>query len=181
MPTVEEIQDCVERVLIEEGMADTAKSYILYRSNRTRAREMNTRLMKVYEDLTFQSAKDNDLKRENANIDGDTAMGTMLKYGSVGAKEFNEMYVLAPEHSKAHQEGDIHIHDLDFYTLTTTCTQIDLTKLLIRVFLQVMAFCVHQMIYKAMRRLPALRYNPIRTTSMVVNLFRSSIMIWLRV
>lgn len=129
MPTVEEIQDCVERVLIEEGMADTAKSYILYRSNRTRAREMNTRLMKVYEDLTFQSAKDNDLKRENANIDGDTAMGTMLKYGSVGAKEFNEMYVLAPEHSKAHQEGDIHIHDLDFYTLTTTCTQIDLTKL----------------------------------------------------
>lgn len=129
MPTVEEIQDCVERVLIEEGMADTAKSYILYRSNRTRAREMNTRLMKVYEDLTFQSAKDNDLKRENANIDGDTAMGTMLKYGSVGAKEFNEMYVLAAEHSKAHQEGDIHIHDLDFYTLTTTCTQIDLTKL----------------------------------------------------
>lgn len=129
MPTVEEIQDCVERVLIEEGMADTAKSYILYRSNRTRAREMNTRLMKVYEDLTFQSAKDNDLKRENANIDGDTAMGTMLKYGSVGAKEFNEMYVLAPEHSKAHQGGDIHIHDLDFYTLTTTCTQIDLTKL----------------------------------------------------
>lgn len=129
MPTVEEIQDCVERVLIEEGMADTAKSYILYRSNRTRAREMNTRLMKVYEDLTFQSAKDNDLKRENANIDGDTAMGTMLKYGSVGAKEFNEMYVLAPENSKAHQEGDIHIHDLDFYTLTTTCTQIDLTKL----------------------------------------------------
>lgn len=81
MPTVEEIQDCVEHVLIEEGMADTAKSYILYRSNRTRAREMNTRLMKVYEDLTFQSAKDNDLKRENANIDGDTAMGTMLKYG----------------------------------------------------------------------------------------------------
>lgn len=129
MPTVEEIQDCVEHVLIEEGMADTAKSYILYRSNRTRAREMNTRLMKVYEDLTFQSAKDNDLKRENANIDGDTAMGTMLKYGSVGAKEFNEMYVLASEHSKAHQEGDIHIHDLDFYTLTTTCTQIDLTKL----------------------------------------------------
>ena len=60
-------------------------------------------ILKVYEDLTFQSAKDNDLKRENANIDGDTAMGTMLKYGSVGAKEFNEMFVLAPEHSKAHQ------------------------------------------------------------------------------
>lgn len=141
---------------------------------------MNTRLMKVYEDLTFQSAKDNDLKRENANIDGDTAMGTMLKYGSVGAKEFNEMYVLAPEHSKAHQEGDIHIHDLDFYTLTTTCTQIDLTKLFDKGFSTGHGFCVHQMIYKAMRRLLVLRYNPIRTTSMVVNLFRSSIMIWLK-
>lgn len=129
VPSVEEIQDCVERVLIEEGMADVAKSYILYRSDRTRAREMNTKLMRVYEELTFKSAEDNDLKRENANIDGDTAMGTMLKYGSVGAKEFNEMYVLEPEHSKAHIEGDIHIHDLDFYTLTTTCTQIDLTKL----------------------------------------------------
>ena len=128
-PTVEQIQDCVEKVLINEGHASTAKAYILYRSERTRAREMNTRLMKVYEDLTFKSAKDSDLKRENANIDGDTAMGTMLKYGSVGAKEFYEMYVLDPVHAKAHSEGDIHIHDMDFYTLTTTCTQIDLTKL----------------------------------------------------
>ena len=128
-PTVEEIQDCVEKVLIEDGHASTAKSYILYRSERTRAREMNTRLMKVYEDLTFKSAKDNDLKRENANIDGDTAMGTMLKYGSVGAKEFYEMYVLDKKHAQAHADGFIHIHDLDFYTLTTTCTQIDLTKL----------------------------------------------------
>ncbi len=128
-PTVEEIQDCVEKVLIEEGHAQTAKSYILYRSERTKAREMNTRLMKVYEDLTFKAAKDNDLKRENANIDGDTAMGTMLKYGSVGAKEFYEMYVLDSKHAQAHADGFIHIHDLDFYTLTTTCTQIDLTKL----------------------------------------------------
>lgn len=128
-PTVEQIQDCVEKVLIEEGHAATAKSYILYRSERTRAREMDTRLMKVYEDLTFKSASDSDLKRENANIDGDTAMGTMLKYGSVGAKEFYEMYVLEPEHAQAHESGDIHIHDMDFYTLTTTCTQIDLTKL----------------------------------------------------
>ena len=133
-PTVEQIQDAVEKVLIEEGHAATAKAYILYRSTRTRAREMNTRLMKVYEDLTFKSAKDSDLKRENANIDGDTAMGTMLKYGSVGAKEFYEMYVLDPVHAKAHAEGDIHIHDLDFYTLTTTCTQIDLTKLFNRGF-----------------------------------------------
>ena len=89
-PTVEQIQDMVEHILIERGHARTAKEYILYRAERTKVREMSTRLMKVYEDLTFQSAKDNDIKRENANIDGDTAMGTMLKYGSEGAKQFNE-------------------------------------------------------------------------------------------
>ncbi|HEY8445459.1 MAG TPA: anaerobic ribonucleoside triphosphate reductase [Bacilli bacterium] len=129
VPGVEDIQDIVERVLIEEGHAKTAKEYILYRAERTRYREMNTRLMKTYEDLTFKESKDNDLKRENANINGDTAMGTMLKYGSEGAKQFCEMFILKPEHAKAHRDGDIHIHDLDFLTLTTTCCQIDIIKL----------------------------------------------------
>ncbi len=128
-PTVEEIQDAVEKVLIEKGHARTAKEFILYRAERTRIREMDTRLMKVYEELTFKAAKDNDLKRENANIDGDTAMGTMLKYGSEGAKQFYEMFVLNPKHSDAHKEGDIHIHDMDFLTLTTTCCQIDIDSL----------------------------------------------------
>jgi len=128
-PSVEQIQDAVEHTLIENGHARTAKEFILYRSTRTRVREMNTKLMKIYEDLTFREAHENDVKRENANIDGDTAMGTMLKYGSEGAKQFDEMFILKPEHSKAHREGDIHIHDLDFYTLTTTCCQIDLTRL----------------------------------------------------
>ncbi|MFI3115686.1 MAG: anaerobic ribonucleoside-triphosphate reductase, partial [Clostridia bacterium] len=128
-PTVEQIQDMVERVLIDTGHTRTAKEYILYRASRTRVREMNTKLMKVFEDLTFKSAEDNEIKRENANIDGDTAMGTMLKYGSEAAKEFYEMFILNPDHAKAHKEGDIHIHDLDFLTLTTTCCQIDLKKL----------------------------------------------------
>lgn len=129
IPNVEEVQDIVEEVLINEGHKQTAKAYMLYRHDRTRAREMNTNLMKVLTDLTFKSAKDSDIKRENANIDADTAMGTMLKYGSVSAKEFYEMYVLSPKEAKAHANGDIHIHDLDFLTLTTTCCQIDLIKL----------------------------------------------------
>lgn len=129
IPTVEEVQDAVEHTLIENGHARTAKEYILYRAERTRVREMNTRLMKTLEDLTFKDAEDNDVKRENANIDGDTAMGTMLKYGSESAKQFYEMYVLNPKHAKAHRDGDIHIHDLDFLTLTTTCCQIDIIKL----------------------------------------------------
>lgn len=129
IPTVEQVQDAVEYILAEHGHARTAKEYILYRAERTRIREMNTRLMKIYEDLTFKSAADNDIKRENANIDGDTAMGTMLKYGSEGAKQFYEMFILDPKHSGAHAAGDIHIHDLDFLTLTTTCCQIDIEKL----------------------------------------------------
>lgn len=128
-PSVEEVQDLVEKVLIENNMSQIAKNYILYRSERTRLREMNTRLMKTMGDITFKEAKDSDLKRENANIDGDTAMGTMLKYGTESAKQFYEMFILNPEHSRLHKSGDIHIHDLDFLTLTTTCCQIDIDRL----------------------------------------------------
>ncbi|MCQ2443943.1 MAG: anaerobic ribonucleoside triphosphate reductase [Mailhella sp.] len=128
-PDVEHVQDVVEKVLIENGHARTAKAYILYRNERTRVREMKTRLMNTLRDLSFTDAKDLDLKRENANIDGDTPMGTMLRYGSEAAKAFYKNYLLSPEHSRAHEEGDIHIHDLDFLSLTTTCCQIDIKKL----------------------------------------------------
>ena len=128
-PTVEDVQDAVERALIENGFVRTAKAYILYRAERSRIREMNTRLMRIYDDLTNKPAIESDIKRENANINGDTAMGTMLKYGSEGAKQFNLMFMMKPEHAEAHRSGDIHIHDMDFLTLTTTCCQIDLLKL----------------------------------------------------
>ena len=128
-PTVEDVQDTVERVLIEKGFVRSAKAYILYRAERSRVREMNTRLMKTFADITFKDARDSDIKRENANINGDTAMGAMLKFGSEGAKQFYDMYVLDPRFAQAHADGDIHIHDKDFYTLTTTCCQIELRSL----------------------------------------------------
>lgn len=128
-PTVEQVQDAVEHTLIEEGHAATAKAYILYRAERTKRRDMNSDIMKTMEQLTFKDAKDSDVKRENANVNADTAMGTMLKYGSESAKKFYQMFVLKKDHANAHINGDIHIHDLDFLTLTTTCCQIDLIKL----------------------------------------------------
>lgn len=128
-PEIEQIQDAAERVLSEKGLPETAKAFILYRAERSRVRELNTRLMRTLHDITFSEASKSDLKRENANIDGDTAMGTMLKYGSESAKHFYTAQMLKPEHSRAHQDGDIHIHDLDFYSLTMTCCQIDLKKL----------------------------------------------------
>ena len=128
-PTVEGVQDLVEEALIEANFSQTAKAYILYRAERNRVRDVNSRLVQTLKDITFSKASDSDMKRENANIDADTAMGTMLKYGSESAKQFNEMCVIDPKFARAHREGDIHIHDMDFYTLTTTCCQIDLRRL----------------------------------------------------
>ncbi len=128
-PTVEGVQDLVEEALIEANFSQTAKAYILYRAERNRVRDVNSRLVQTLKDITFSKASDSDMKRENANIDADTAMGTMLKYGSESAKQFYEMCVIDPRFARAHREGDIHIHDMDFYTLTTTCCQIDLRRL----------------------------------------------------
>ena len=128
-PKIEEIQDIVEKELIKSGFILTAKKYIIYRAERTKVREMNTALMKIFDELTNVAAGDSDMKRDNANIDGDTAMGTMLKYGSEAAKDYYEKYLLTPQQAEAHRNGDIHIHDFDFYALTTTCCQIQLSKL----------------------------------------------------
>lgn len=115
------IQDAIESALIMTGHAKTAREYIARRSQRDNARSMNSGLMKCFEKLTFKNSIDNDTKRENANIDGDSAMGTMLKYGSESAKEFNLLHLVSPDIADAHRNGDIHIHDLDFMALTETC------------------------------------------------------------
>ena len=127
--TVEETQDVVEETLIQYDFARTAKAYILYRAEHTKLRNAESYLMDIYKKLTFSPAIEEDIKRENANIDGDTSMGTMLKYGSEGSKYFIDNYILPKEASAAHINGDIHIHDKDFYMLTETCCQIDLIKL----------------------------------------------------
>ena len=129
IPTVEQVQDLVEEALIAADYAKTAKAYILYRAEHAKIRQAEGDLMDIYKELTFRDARDVDLKRENANIDADTAMGTMLKYGSEGSKYFCNNYVLPKDIAAAHIGGDIHIHDEDFYMLTETCCQIDLLKL----------------------------------------------------
>ena len=128
-PGVEYIQDAVERALIKNNYASTAKAYILYRAAHTSIREAEVDLMDIYDELTYKNARDADLKRENANIDADTSMGTMLKYGSEGSKYFIIHRILPKDIAAAHVNGDIHIHDMDFYMLTETCCQIDLLKL----------------------------------------------------
>ena len=129
VPDVEQVQDLVEEKLIVNGFAKTAKAYILYRAEHTKVRKTEADLVNIYRELTFTSAADADIKRENANIDADTSMGTMLKYGSEGANYFVDNYILPKDIAAAHINGDIHIHDKDFYMLTETCCQIDLVKL----------------------------------------------------
>ncbi len=127
--SVENVQNIIENVLIEMGETEVAKTYIRYRAERTRVRERKTNLMQSLHDITFKDSKDEDAKRENANINADTPMGMMLKYGSESAKHFYLSELIKPEYANAHIKGDIHIHDLDFYALTMTCCQIDLIKL----------------------------------------------------
>ncbi len=133
-PTVETTQDIIERVLISHNLSDEAKNFILYRQQRTNVRTYNAELTQIYRDLTSKSTADMDLKRENANIDANAPMGLMLRFGSEGSKDFVKRYVLKPEHSIAHSNGTIHIHDLDFYLLTINCCQINLTELFQRGF-----------------------------------------------
>lgn len=83
----------------------------------------------IFDSITILQAKDSDLKRDNANINGDSPMGAMLQYGANSAKEYNLTYLVNPDIAELHRSGWIHIHDLDFYAWTTTCTQIELRKL----------------------------------------------------
>ena len=131
VPTVEQIQDLVEETLVEADYAGTAKAYMLYRAEHATMRHMDANLMKTYENLTFTGDHTGTYVRTSTNVghNTDTAMGTMLKYGSEGAKAFYDSNVIPEEIVCAHENGDIHIHDKDFYALTETNCQIDLLPL----------------------------------------------------
>lgn len=126
-PSVEQIQDLVEEVLMESSFKRTAREYIRFRQERSRVREAKSDLMNIYKTISHADAsEDSDVKRSNANVDGNSAMGKMLQFGAEGAKVFAKTLLLKPEIAAAHDNGDIHIHDLDFYaTGTLTCCQSD--------------------------------------------------------
>lgn len=132
--SVEDIQDFIVASMKELNLPKLAKSFTSYRNKRTRIRDKKSTLMKRISEMANSSAKNSNNKRENANINGDTAMGTMLKFGTTSSKEYYLSEVIPEKPSNAHTEGYIHIHDLDFYDLTTTCTQIGIGKLLAKGF-----------------------------------------------
>ena len=133
---IEQIQDFIEDELSSKGYEDVYKSFSEYRERRAQSRQSffddkkTHKFLKSLENLGLKSANEEDAKRENANIDGNSPMGTMLQYGSTVSREFAKAYLMKPEYAKMHDEGEIHIHDMDFLAMgTTTCCQIDLSRL----------------------------------------------------
>lgn len=130
--SIEKIQDIVENTLMtyQHGKyADVAKAYILYRQKRTDVRESNSMLMEKFMEYTFVDSKDSNDKRDNGNVDANTSMGTMLKYGSYASKRFTDLKLIDKKFVDAINRGEIYVHDKDFFPLTLTCCQHDLTKL----------------------------------------------------
>ena len=133
---IEDIQDLIELELNKQGYTKVCEAFAEYRERRAKSREMffddkkRHKFLKTLEGLGLKSANEDDTKRENANIDGDSAMGTMLQYGSTVSKEFAKAYLMKKRFADAHDDGDIHIHDMDFLAMgTTTCMQIELDRL----------------------------------------------------
>lgn len=133
---IEEIQDIIEQELEKKGYEEVYQSFSSYRERRNQSRQSffadkkMHKFLKSLENLGLKSANEEDAKRENANIDGNSPMGTMLQYGATVSKEFAKAYLMKPEYAEAHDNGTIHIHDMDFLAMgTTTCCQIDLSRL----------------------------------------------------
>ena len=133
---IEQIQDLIEEALKKKGYDDVYEHFSEYRDRRNQSRLLFSeekklhKFLKTIEGLGLKSANEDNNKRENANVDGDTAMGTMLQYGSTVSKEFAKSYLMKPRFSEAHDSGAIHIHDMDFLPMgTTTCMQIELDRL----------------------------------------------------
>ncbi len=120
IPTVEEVQDTVEKVLIENGHARTAKAYILYRDRRTRIREAKSELMDVVKEILVETS------RENANI-SNSPSAKMLQIAMAASKKYYLSNLIPEEFAHAHLDGALHIHDLDYYSKTLNCLQIDLS------------------------------------------------------
>ena len=132
---VEDVSDVIEEVLKKLKYDEVYESFRNYRERRDASREafvvkQQHKFVKAIESLGLKSATEENSKRENANVDGDGPMGTMLHFGSTVSREFAKAYLMDAKYSRAHDEGAIHIHDLDFWAMgTTTCMQIDLNKL----------------------------------------------------
>lgn len=126
LTSVEDIQNCVEKTLMELGYHDIARNYILYRDKRENIRTSKTKLSKIFDKIL---KSEGDISRENANVNGDAPMGLMLLFGSEFEKDYVKRNLISEKFVRLHDDGYIHIHDLNFYACTFNCCHIDLETL----------------------------------------------------
>lgn len=126
---IEKIQDLIEEHLMKSIYSDTAKAFIIYRKRRELERAKEAKRLQAFNELI--EIVDNNIKNDNANMNGNTPAGQMMKFASLTSNEYAEEHLISEKYAQAHKDGLIHIHDKDYYpTKTTNCCMYDLAKIL---------------------------------------------------
>ena len=130
VPTVEYVQDVVEQVLMTSKLPEVAKAYILYREERSRVRDRESRLMKTFQEIETDKKTTSDFLQRKRDYHYENPAKSIISYGREGAKEYNKMFVIDPEYVKLHENGDIYIKEMEYYNSSFNTLQIDILKLL---------------------------------------------------
>lgn len=177
--TVEEIQDLVEKALMKVR-PEVAKKYIIYREWRNTERDKKTQMKHVMDGIV--AIDKNDVNLSNANMSSHTPAGQMMTFASEVTKDYTYKYLLPKRFAEAHQLGDIHIHDLDYYpTKTTTCIQYDMDDLFERGFRTKTAVSAPHKAFKVMQLSLRSSSRQTRTSSTADRQFPPSTFSWQRV
>lgn len=174
--SVEEIQDLVEKELMKVR-PEVAKKYIIYREWRNTERDRKTQMKHIMDGIV--AIDKNDVNLSNANMSSHTPAGQMMTFASEVTKDYTYKYLLPKKYAEAHQLGDIHIHDLDYYpTKTTTCIQYDLDDLFERGFRTKTEVSVLHSPFKVMPLWPPSYSRQTRTSNMADRLSPPSTSLW---
>lgn len=174
--SVEEIQDLVEKELMKVR-PEVAKKYIIYREWRNTERDRKTQMKHIMDGIV--AIDKNDVNLSNANMSSHTPAGQMMTFASEVTKDYTYKYLLPKKYAEAHQLGDIHIHDLDYYpTKTTTCIQYDLDDLFERGFRTKTEVSVLHSPFKVMPLWPPSYSRQTRTSNTADKLFPPSTSLW---
>ena len=128
IPTVENVQDIVEKVLMNSKLTEVAKAYILYREERSKVREQKSKLMKTFQAIELDKKTVSNFLSRRDVFHYENPTKSILAYGREGAKEYNKMFMVDNEYIKLHEEGDIFIKEIEYYTASLNTLQLDSAK-----------------------------------------------------
>ncbi len=128
VPTVESVQDIVEKVLMASKLPEVAKAYILYREERSKARDRESRLMKTFQEIEHDKKTTTNFLLKRGDFHFENPTKSILAYGREGAKEYNKMFTIGSEYVKMHEDGDIYIKEIEYYASSFNTLQINTKK-----------------------------------------------------